>query len=580
MCGILGFLGPLGSAFEPSERAIQVLRRRGPDFISRKKYSEMGFEGWQSRLRIHDENPSGDEIQESERYVVLFNGELYNFGELAKLMELDAQNITEGYLILVGLERYERQIFDRLHGMFALIIFDKLLRELSFLRDPIGIKPLFYRLIDDSLIVGSQQSMIIDLKEQPYGSGCALAKIMGCSGFDLTPYPDLWSCTPGYIYSWRYGDESIARTQYFYIDNIVFDILRDRELDHDILIEDCAKEIAETVGRVANHGREFNEETSALMLSGGCDSALIVGALDPNYIPYWIFLDFLNNDLESERVKKLAEKFNREVSVHEVQKQLWLDTEDEFLAYADNISIDGENMFLGARFLSRLKKKVVILGTGGDEIFGAYNTFKKNRILNVIRRFIGSKYLYRIVSLLYPGRTAFAEFVEDLSGNTTLGNYILIRSILKRGESVDIEDMIPDERLGTRIIELGDEIRMIESQLSHDHGFSWAEMRLYLEPMLLRDADWTSMHFSIEARVPLLELSVLRAAWALFDSRQDARNSVVDVIAGEEFNSKHSLKAGFSPPLSFWRTSASTGVQTPLQWIQRRLDFRDQSNEI
>lgn len=574
MCGIYAALTGKPSPVTLTSEAQKVLIRRGPDALAEHLDIARGFHAWQSRLRIHDEIASGDDITETDRYVLLFNGELYNFDELAVRLKLQADSLTESALIIHLIDTYGLDSLGIMEGMFALILFDKRANRIFFARDFVGIKPLYYRITAEGIEVGSQVRLF-DAKTSSIveedSPGYVLPATMGGPLFGFCHVEQVYSCKPGYLYSWAIGEEICELTPIFSLSNLVDDVLKLSNLPSNRLLEEGAHALQAGVRRVFNHGSKFNFKFSSLLLSGGCDSALILSALDGTEIPVWICLDFKNNLSEKQRAKNLSAKLHRDVKLASVDDCNWDDIKTEFLDVSDTLSIDGENMFVASKILKQYGRHLTYTGTGGDEIFGAYKTFSKNRLLWFIRKFLPKPLFFAILTGLLGDRAKFAEFIENVTSSKIVGNYFLIRGILKRGESANWNALLAHSGFVEELRTIANEAEYVKKRLTLNHAFSWLEMRLYLEPILLRDADWTSMHSSIEARVPLLERATIVSAWAMLMRSNVPRDQLVEHLIGPEFTSRKTIKAGFVPPVIAWRRLCDVNITSAKDWISYRI---------
>ena len=166
MCGILG----TNKAYQPYDsvyEAFRVIEHRGPD-VHKYFENEEVFLGTH-RLKIQDLSANGDQPMRdvSGRYVIIYNGEIYNHWTIRKDL------ISKGYsfksnsdteTILYGYIHYGKEILNKLNGIFALTIYDTELHTLFGARDPLGVKPMYYYLKGDMFAFGSEIKSLIYLK--------------------------------------------------------------------------------------------------------------------------------------------------------------------------------------------------------------------------------------------------------------------------------------------------------------------------------------------------------------------------------------------------------------------------------
>src|SRR5882724_4128509 len=158
MCGFVAIIqnAPIVD-LESARSALDSITHRGPDAFG--EWREPGVFLGHHRLSIID-LATGDQPMHSSdgRYVVVFNGEIYNFRELRKeLSSCEARFNTHSdtEVILEGYRRWGSDVVDRLHGMFAFVIWDRLRRTVFAARDRLGIKPLCWSMQRGSLIFSS-----------------------------------------------------------------------------------------------------------------------------------------------------------------------------------------------------------------------------------------------------------------------------------------------------------------------------------------------------------------------------------------------------------------------------------------
>ena len=169
MCGILGFASRAGSAFRPDlDAAVQRQRHRGPDDggVWRDDWIGLGF----NRLAIIDLTQLGHQPMQSPdgRYVIVFNGEIYNFPELRAALEAQGETFaghsdTEVLLRVFMRDGFERCL-ARLRGMFAFSVWDRQTHTLSLARDRLGVKPLVYAESDAGVAFASEIATLFQVK--------------------------------------------------------------------------------------------------------------------------------------------------------------------------------------------------------------------------------------------------------------------------------------------------------------------------------------------------------------------------------------------------------------------------------
>lgn len=168
MCGIAGIVNLRGNAVEPEEisRLTNLIVHRGPFgegiWFSANRNLAFGHR----RLAIIDPGNGGRQpmVSADGRHVIVFNGEIYNFLELRRELEVEgavfrSQSDTE--VILAAWQAWQEGMLTRFNGMWALAIFDTQTKELFLARDRFGIKPLLYALTSERLVFASEQRALV-----------------------------------------------------------------------------------------------------------------------------------------------------------------------------------------------------------------------------------------------------------------------------------------------------------------------------------------------------------------------------------------------------------------------------------
>jgi len=166
LCGIAGILNFDDAPVDPValRRMMNVLAHRGPD--GQGQYIDRGMGLGHRRLAILDLSTAAAQPMTTPdgRYAISYNGEMYNFRELRK--ELEDQGVafhsrSDTEVVLQALARWGEKALDRFNGMFALALYDKQNRELFLARDRYGIKPLYYAFFRNKLLFGSEVKAIL-----------------------------------------------------------------------------------------------------------------------------------------------------------------------------------------------------------------------------------------------------------------------------------------------------------------------------------------------------------------------------------------------------------------------------------
>lgn len=176
MCGIVGGWIAQSASQLDFQAGLAKLAHRGPNDRGLERWDSVGGEVvlGHTRLSIIDLSLAGHQPMQSRcgRYVIVFNGEIYNYRELRQELqvlgqEFDSDSDTE--VLLASWITWGAACLARLRGMFAFVVFDKASLKMTCVRDAFGIKPFFYRLDEDGFIFASELPALLALKKQRPG---------------------------------------------------------------------------------------------------------------------------------------------------------------------------------------------------------------------------------------------------------------------------------------------------------------------------------------------------------------------------------------------------------------------------
>src|ERR1051325_5722908 len=163
MCGILGLL-PATVDLNFFTRSLDLLSHRGPDGQGVRQDDENRIMLGHRRLSILDLSQSGNQPMHDERYVIIHNGEIYNYKELRiELQSLGCvfKTQTDTEVILAAYAKWGAGCLPRFNGMWSFAIWDKKEKTLFLSRDRFGKKPLFYAINGDSFVFGSEMKALV-----------------------------------------------------------------------------------------------------------------------------------------------------------------------------------------------------------------------------------------------------------------------------------------------------------------------------------------------------------------------------------------------------------------------------------
>ncbi|WP_263419054.1 asparagine synthase (glutamine-hydrolyzing) [Terriglobus albidus] len=383
MCGIVGYSHvrrPLPEGV--LARGLRSLIHRGPDsqqgFVTR--HASVGA----TRLRIVDVEHGNQPMHNAEHQcTIVFNGEVYNHGEIREDLERrgwDFRTHCDTEVVLNAFLEWGLESFARFRGMFAVGIWNERDRRLTLARDRAGIKPLYYRCQDGEIFFGSELKAIFAHPEVPrrldlHGLNCYLSLNYVPGPFTLVE--GIKKVPAGHALEWC--ESGIELRSYLPVE-------RQKPAPAD-LGEACAE--LDGLLRSAVGEQLHSEVPSGIWLSGGLDSSTITHyAAQISSEPLRTFsVTFRGREFdESNYVRAMAQHYGTNHTEFDLNEDADLaDTIAELSFYSDEPSADaGAIPVWYLAKMSRQQVTVALSGEGSDELFGGYLTYKANRLRNSI----------------------------------------------------------------------------------------------------------------------------------------------------------------------------------------------------
>lgn len=540
MCGIAGIFA-YHYAANPVDRdeLLRIRERmtaRGPDGAG-SWFAEGGRIGLvHRRLSIIDLSDRAAQpfVSADGRYVITFNGEIYNYRDLRAELEQRGIRFRSGSDTEVLLQMFIQDgpaMLSRLRGMFAFAVWDTQARRLFLARDPYGIKPLYYA--DDGWTCRFASQVKALLAGGRISRSHEPAAIAGFYLFGSVPEPYTWledvRAVPAGHYLWVTDLGAREPQQYFSIAQVWAGTAKNGghgppcngSVGRAVPANSSVR--AALLASVRHH--LVSDVPVGLFLSAGVDSGALLGLMrdgGQNGIQA-ITLGFeeFKNKREDEvpLAETTARHYGAQHSVRRVSESEFHADLPRILDAMDQPSGDGLNTWFVAKAAIESGLKVALSGLGGDELFGGYPSFRDIprwvRLLRVPALVPGAGRLYRellgpLADRVPPYSPKFAGMLEF--GGTYAGAYLLRRGLFMPWELPRL--MGADQAAAglQRLIPL----ELIQAALPRKSSPPFArvaamEASLYMRNQLLRDADWAGMAHSLEIRTPLVDAQLLNA---------------------------------------------------------------------
>jgi asparagine synthase (glutamine-hydrolysing) len=488
------------------------------------------------RLSILDLSPAGAQpmVDPATGHVVVLNGEIYNYVEMRDRLAAEGQifqSTGDTAVMLRALSTRGRQAIRWFRGMFAFALWDPNERKLLMARDSLGIKPLYLARNPDpngewSLIFASEVRAILASKllGKPRLNPLATASV-AWNGFMITPETAILgveSVWPGQLRIFD-GSGKEEMSEYYWTVPQVEAASRTGESELTPVLEESVRlHLASDV-------------PLGVFLSGGVDSAAVANlAHRSSRAPVYTFTLAFEEPEYDEGIfaRRIANAIGTQHQEIVLSEQHFIAKLDAALDSLDQPTFDGLNSYYMSQAVRDAGFKVALVGTGGDELFGGYTSFRDlptllrwSRCVKWIPQSVTQQLATLISSALQssrgaiPPQTRWAKLPEMIRrGDNLLSLYQLAYALflpdfqqeLLEGATADaLTDGLPSA--------MWSRLRVETESRSPLSAISIMEQRLFLGERLLRDTDTTSMASSIEVRLPLVDQVLLENVGRLPD---------------------------------------------------------------
>jgi asparagine synthase (glutamine-hydrolysing) len=410
MCGIAG---TINSGFS-YEDVIKTMGHRGPDEQNGYEYKNVKF--FHLRLSILDISGGRQPMHFSDKYTIIFNGEIYNHSEVRKQFNLKGNTSSDTETLLLLYEKFGTQFLQYLDGMFAFVIHDKIKNELFIARDRSGKKPFYYYHYENKFVFASELNCLKSLVPLETNNENFYQYLrLGSFYRQFTPYKNVTELIAGSFIVVDCDTLAISQIRWWNIN----DFYRKQNNDS---IEEALQKTDDYLHKAVKRRIESSDLEVGCFLSGGIDSGIITSiASEYNNRLKTFTVSFDGEYDEAPLAKLVAEKYKTQ---HTEIKISFSNLKNDLEKILSNY---GEPFFdssaIPSYYVSREAKKyvtVVLNGDGADELFGGYRRyvpfarydfFKKNYLVKKGALFFKStlpqpknkrsvhNYLYRLASL-------------------------------------------------------------------------------------------------------------------------------------------------------------------------------------
>ena len=539
MCGIVGFIKFKNDSNGLNEASLKLmvskLSHRGPDF--RDYWIKNNIFLGHTRLSIIDISKNGNQpmVSHSGRFVITFNGEIYNFKLLKIELEKQKKNIkwrgnsdTEIFLECIEFWGLNKTLTVA-RGMFAFAIWDEYKKQLSIARDRIGEKPLYYGKLNNLFIFSSELKSInsvlynsLDFSE----NGMNMMMRFGYIPAPHTIYKNIFKLLPGNYITINNSNQIANTVKWFDLYNEV-ERSKKKSLNYN-------ENNLHNILRLSVKEQLNSDVSIGSLLSGGIDSSLITAIMQEqsNQKIDTFTIGFYEDQYDE---AKFARKISKILNTNHHELYIKPKMAMDIIPNLSNVYDEpfGDSSQIPTILVSKLagkSVKVCLSGDGGDELFGGYNRYMwSNTIFNLFKHSPYFKKIFRITSSqLSPDNwnklykiISFA-LPKSLKVNNFGDKLYKISEIMNFETKLDLYiHLISQWRSNLPTNNNFDEVGDFKKKISwHENLNDFENLMLtdtltYLPDDILVKVDRASMSCSLETRTPFLDIRVIQEAWKI-----------------------------------------------------------------
>lgn len=505
MCGICGFTGQVVDRDDVIRNMTEVITHRGPDsdgFFT-DDYISMGFR----RLSIIDLDAGHQPIYNEDKSLVLtFNGEIYNYKELRKVLIQKGHKFytdTDSEVLVHGFEEWQEDLLPKLRGMFGFAIYNTKDKSVFIARDFFGIKPMHYTQIGEDFVYASEIKSILEHPKFVKKFNTRALDTYLSFQYAVPPetfFEGVYCLMPGHYLWYRNGE--VETTRYF----------EPRFNPNEEMSEQAAVNEIEKVFENSVNAHKIADVEVGCFLSSGVDSSY-VSTYFADQKTFTVGFDFGEKYNEISWAENLSKKIGVEHHTHLISSEEFWDAVPTVQYHMDQPLADPSCIAL--YFVSRLASqyvKVVLSGEGADELFGGYTCYNDPRVFKIYQTIVPHciRKAIRAVCRKLPdikGRDYLIRACDPLE-ERYIGNAFMYDYKQKK-------DLLKDPSIATRPQDYTRKYYYRCRKYDDVTKMQYLDINMWMVGDILLKADRMSMANSLELRVPFLDKEVFKVASSL-----------------------------------------------------------------
>ncbi|MBD5496100.1 MAG: asparagine synthase (glutamine-hydrolyzing) [Lachnospiraceae bacterium] len=595
MCGIAGICNYGNRPIENIQAMNSMLLRRGPDagnyWLSEKDRVVLGHR----RLSIVDLSEAGAQpmLSGSERYAIVYNGEIYNVPYITEMLndkmkshgeQLRLRGTSDTEILLEAIECFGiKQTLKHVKGMFAFAAYDRQDKTLYLARDRMGEKPLYYGKVGDSFVFASDIAAIKALDGFHNEINTDVLNLYFMYGYIPQPYSiykEIWQLQPGGILEIKAPFTDWSKDSYWNI----YEAAKNGQKNMFEGTEQEAADRLESLLRESIRGQMRADVPLGAFLSGGIDSTLVVSLMQ----------SMSDKKIRTFTVGFNEEGYNEAKYAGETARHLGTEHTELYVEFKDVMEVlpyiseaysepFADSSQIPTMLVSKLTKEhvtVSLSGDAGDELFCGYNTYKDMaqglRIVEGKADFLPRKLRKGIGKICGAVSNAHTPLLYKVSNCFEVDSP---ESFYRAIEKTDCR--IPYISKNRTMLSCNNSLYTDGFLEDGRHNLMLMDMLQYLPDDILVKVDRAGMFYSLENRIPLLDRDVIEFAWTLpieykFQAgitKKPMRNILYKYVPKEMMERP---KKGFSIPIDEWLSAGKMH-----EWAQSIMsDSREVAGEI